>query len=121
MSAPPPAPTSPLTRMEGGKIRPMAAPTANPAQPPCWVGFSIFIYDLYLALLVLGEDGCVVGSHEVLLVEVLEQLEVRLGVLDALVLACVEERLIVAHEQISFLPLVRVGRDKPCTPTMMPP
>src|SRR5215216_6358029 len=35
------APTSPLTKMEGGKITPIAAPTARPAQPPCWVGFSV--------------------------------------------------------------------------------
>src|SRR5215216_7731931 len=41
MSAPAPAPTSPLTSTEGGKMRPIAAPTANPAHPPCWVGFSI--------------------------------------------------------------------------------
>src|SRR5829696_8758334 len=41
ISAPAPAPISPLTRIEGGKIRPSAAPTAKPAQPPCCVGFSI--------------------------------------------------------------------------------
>jgi hypothetical protein len=41
MSAPAPAPTSPLTRTEGGKIKPIAAPTARPAHPPCSVGFSI--------------------------------------------------------------------------------
>src|SRR5215210_1595743 len=41
MSAPAPAPTNPLTRIDGGKITPIAAPTAKPAQPPCWVGFSV--------------------------------------------------------------------------------
>ena len=55
------------------------------------------LYDLYLALFVLGEDCCVVGTDELLAVEFLESLEVGLGVLNALVFACVEEHLVVAH------------------------
>src|SRR5215217_7106566 len=45
--------TSP-TRIKGGKIRPIAAPTARPAQPPCWVGFSVLstIFTLPFSFLV---------------------------------------------------------------------
>src|SRR5215204_881257 len=55
MRAPAPAPTSPLTSTEGGKMRPIAAPTASPAQPPCRVGFSILstIFTLPFSFLVI--------------------------------------------------------------------
>src|SRR5215217_3410294 len=52
---------------------------------------------LYLALLVLGEDGGVEGSHEVLAVELLEFLEVCLGFVHVVVFARVHKHRVIAH------------------------
>jgi hypothetical protein len=82
----------------------MAAPTAIPADPPCWVGFSILstIYDLDLAFFCLGYDGSVVGTNDVLAMQLLQHLEVCLGIVYALVLASVQEYRVVTHRILSF-------------------
>jgi hypothetical protein len=48
-------------------------------------GFLGLVYYLYLALLILRDDGGVVGAYEVLAVELFERPQVCLGVVDALV------------------------------------
>src|SRR5215211_1657350 len=60
-------------------------------------GLLYLVYYLYLAFFVLGEYCSVVGSHDVLAVEVLEELKICFGLLDALVFARVEEHRAVAH------------------------
>src|SRR5918998_1368380 len=53
--------------------------------------------DLDFAFFVLGEDGGVIGAYDMLAMELLQLLEICLGVVDALVFACVHEHRIVAH------------------------
>jgi len=66
--------------------------------PAAVLGRLLYLVDyLYLALLVLGEDGGVMGAYELLAVELLERLQVSLCVLDGGLFACVEEHWIVAH------------------------
>jgi hypothetical protein len=64
------------------------------------------VYYLYLAFLVLGENSGVVGAHDVLAVELLQLLEVSLGLVDALVFACVHEHRVVAHSSLPLLYLL---------------
>jgi hypothetical protein len=76
-------------------------------------GLLRLVYDLYLALLVLGEDGGVVGSYEVLAVELFERPQVCLGIVDAFVFGRVKEHRIVTQfglpsELFAALPASRV-------------
>src|SRR5215203_2425609 len=109
--APAPAPSRPPTRMEGGKIRPIAAPTASPAT---MLGrFLYLVDDLDLAFFVLGDHGRVVGANDVLAVHLLQRLEVGLGVIDTLVLARVKEHRVVAHRAL-LSPSPSVHLAPPC-------
>jgi hypothetical protein len=60
-------------------------------------GFLGLVDYLYLPLLVLGDDGGVVGSHEVLAVELFEVPQICLGVVHVVVFACVQEHRVVTH------------------------
>jgi hypothetical protein len=60
------------------------------------------VYDLDLAFFVLGDHGRVVGANYVLTVQFLQSVEVCLGVIDILVLACVKEHRVVTHRVLSF-------------------
>jgi hypothetical protein len=52
---------------------------------------------LYLALLVLGDDGGVVGAYEMLAVELFERPQIRLGVVHVVVFAREQEHRVVTH------------------------
>jgi hypothetical protein len=82
-------------------MRPSAAPTASPAAV---LGRLLYLVDnLDLAFLGLGEDGGVVGAHDVLAVEFLQRLQVGLCVVDTLVVTDKEEYGVVAHCVLSLL------------------
>jgi hypothetical protein len=55
------------------------------------------VYYLYLALLVLGDDGGVVGADQVLAVELFERPQICLGVVHVVVFARVQEHRVVTH------------------------
>src|SRR5215210_5024997 len=72
--------------------------TNGEAGPAATLGRLLYlVYNVDLALFVLGDDGGVVGSDDVLAVELLQSLEIRLGVIDALVLTHIQKHRVVAH------------------------
>jgi hypothetical protein len=68
------------------------------------LGRLLYLVDyLYLAFLGLGDDGRIVGAHEVLAVEFPQYLQVCLGIVNVLVVADEDQYRVFAHCVLSFL------------------